>query len=107
MTEKANEKKHHKIMNYIGFGPDNAVKRKVLMQLLDADRRKVEIMVHDARVDGELICANDDGYFQPTTEEEIKRWLDRERSALRNRELALMGAKKALAEGKYPSEAGE
>ena len=103
MTEKKTESRHHAIMDYIGFGADRAVKRKVLQQQLDVDRRKIEVMVHDARVDGQLICANDDGYFQPTTEEEIKRWLNREQSALRNREQALMGAKKALAEGKYPS----
>ena len=92
-----------KIMDFIPEGRENAVSMWSLSLVLRTDQRSIRKMVHDARISGQIICSDENGYYQPTSDEEMTRWIHKEESSLISKNKALMPAKKAHAEGRYPS----
>lgn len=63
------------IIQYIGHGKENAVKRETLVQLTGLTDRKVRQEIENARHGGTIIINNQDGrgYFIPTDIEDIEK----------------------------------
>ena len=101
--KSAEDKKPHWIMEYIPVGAEHSIHMKTLGNLLHIDTRAVRSLIHAARLNGEIICGTNDGYFQPQTEEELDRWIRRAEASVKSTCIALHSAKRAKAEGRYPS----
>lgn len=96
-----------KIMDLIPEGRENAASMRYLAMICQRDERSIREMVKTARISGSIICGDDAGYFLPTCEEELARWIHRAESSLISTARSLQPAKKALAEGRYPKEKAE
>ena len=67
-------KKYEKLMSFIPLGRDNAISMRTLASLLKICDRDVRRVVLDARLDGELICGDDSGYYAPFDDMEALGW---------------------------------
>ena len=97
------EGKKHGIMDYIPSGQDNAVSMKSLASILHRSTREIRLMVRNARIDGEIIVGNEYGYYQPTCEEDLIRWIQKEEASAKGKFKMLQSAKDARDEHRYPS----
>jgi hypothetical protein len=61
-------------VSYIRKGGSNAISMDTLSRLTDSTPREVRQCVLNARLSGFIICSNENGYFIPETEHELKVW---------------------------------
>ena len=92
------DKKHAKLLDLIPEGRGNAISMKDLAGLLNCTVREVRKAVFNARIDGEVICGTDAGYYLPATREELKEYYTLRRGAALSSLKALKGARIRLAE---------
>lgn len=95
--------KKHRIMDHIPFGQDSAISMKALASIFHTGTREIRQMVRNARLDGEVIVGDEYGYYQPTCEEDLIRWIRKEEAAATGKFRMLQSAKDARDEHRYPS----
>ena len=59
------------LLALIPKGKENAVSNEALQGLLHQTRREVSQTIHDARMDGMIICSGNQGYYIPETDAEL------------------------------------
>ena len=84
------------IMQVIGTGQDNAVSLADLMLITGLRNRELRLLIADMRVRGSVICANSNGYFKPSTPDELKIWIRQEKARSRSINRGLRSAEKLL-----------
>ena len=92
------------IQSYLGTGKVNAVSMAELAGLMHTDLRGVRRKIHLARLSGAVIIGTDSGYYLPSCEEELRKYLSQQYQYLRSKKKALMAAEKAFLEGVLPSD---
>lgn len=97
------EGKKHRIMDYIPYGKDQSVSMKALASIFNKGDREIRLMVRNARLDGEIIVGDENGYYQPVYEEDLDRWIRKEEAAATGKFKMLQSAKDARDEHRYPS----
>lgn len=97
------EGKKHRIMDYIPCGKDQSVSMKALASIFNKGDREIRLMVRNARLDGEIIVGDENGYYQPVYEEDLDRWIRKEEAAATGKFKMLQSAKDARDEHRYPS----
>lgn len=95
--------KFSEILEYIPEGKENAVSMRYLADLLNKDTREIREKVLKARIDGHVIIGDENGYYKPSCEADLIGWIRRSEAALESKNKALLGARRALLEGRYPS----
>lgn len=66
MTDKRNAK----LLDLIPKGRGNAIGMKDLAMVLGISERETRKAIHKARLDGEVICGTDAGYYKPGSDAE-------------------------------------
>ena len=59
------------ILVLIPEGKENAVSNKELQKILNLPRREVSRLIHEARLNGAVICSNNHGYYAPANDQEL------------------------------------
>lgn len=72
-----------RLLAFIPEGEDNAISMYALSSFLGLSERQTRKIVELARLDGNVICSNDSGYFVPETVEELLRYERRVRARIR------------------------
>ena len=68
---------HRTILDHIPSGRMNAVSMRYLATILGTDRRRIRLLIENARIDGNIIAGTDDGLFIPETEAELREYINR------------------------------
>lgn len=63
------------LLELLGIGSENARTAKELGKLLNLESRTVMQEIHNLRIQGNLICANQHGLFKPKTIEDVKKFV--------------------------------
>ena len=87
------------IIDYIPYGKNNAISRRMLCQLTGLPDRMMRKAIEKARQQYPILNSQDgSGYFQPSSEEKplVERWLRQERSRERAVSNSTIGAQKWL-----------
>lgn len=87
------------ILDFIPKGRENAIKRSKLILLTGLSDRKIRELIADARRETVIInLQTGDGYYIPTTKEEIERFVKQEEHRLKSIGYSLKAARRALKE---------
>ena len=62
------------IMSILSEGEENAVKLCQLSKILNMNGRDITICINALRRNGEVICISHQGYFSPSTVDDVKRF---------------------------------
>ena len=65
------------ILEFIPKGEKNAISASTLAKIAGTDKRGVRHIIHTARTQGALIASGNEGYFQPETLPELKKFYRR------------------------------
>lgn len=84
------------IMNILSEGEENAVKLNQLSKLLNMSGRDITICINALRRSGEVICSSSQGYFLPSSVDDVKRFYRQMTSRQREIEKAKQSAKKYI-----------
>lgn len=87
------------IVNYIPIGQENAITREALSIRTGLTDRAIRELIAQARRDTAIINNQDGkGYYRPSGQEEIERYIKQESARAKSIFWCLRGAKKALKE---------
>ena len=86
------------IISVIGTGEQNAAHLKDIIKLTGITNRIVRKYIEDLRRSGAVIIANNKGYFFPSDEGEIKRYIRQEESRAKSIFYTLKSARQFLSE---------
>lgn len=85
------------IMKVIPEGRENAISAQALVGLTGCGTaRRLRLIVHKAREEGNVICSCQSGYYRPTTEAEIRSFINYLTRHSASTFVALQSAQKAL-----------
>lgn len=84
------------IMSILSEGEENAVKVRQLSKILDLSGRDITICINALRRSGEVICSSHQGYFLPSTVDDVKRFYRQMTSRQREIEKAKQSAKRYI-----------
>lgn len=84
------------IMSILSEGEENAVKVRQLSKILDLSGRDITICINALRRSGEVICSSCQGYFLPSTVDDVKRFYRQMTSRQREIEKAKQSAKRYI-----------
>ena len=66
------------ISDMIRAGEDNAVHLRELVKRTGLSGREVRSTIEDLRIAGDVIIANENGYFRPDNTTDLRRWINQE-----------------------------
>ena len=99
ITNDQNPKSPHRaILDRIPDGSQDAVSMRDLASSLGEVDREVRLRILKARCDGNIIAGTDQGYFIPTTVEELREYVRRNEQRVKTSCVALAPAKRLLKE---------
>ena len=84
------------IMSILSEGEENAVKVRQLSKILDLSGRDITICINALRRSGEVICSSRQGYFLPSTVDDVKRFYRQMTSRQQEIEKAKQSAKRYI-----------
>ena len=84
------------LISVIGTGEQNAIHLKEIIKLTKISNRLVRKYIEDLRRSGAVIIANDNGYFFPGTDAEIKKYIKQEESRAKSIFFTLKSARRYL-----------
>lgn len=84
------------IMSILSEGEENAVKVRQLSKILNMNGRDITICINALRRNGEVICSSHQGYFLPSTVDDVKRFYRQMTSRQREIEKAKQSAKRYI-----------
>ena len=85
-----------KLMSVLSEGEENAVKVEQLSKMLDMNRREITSCVNRLRQNGEVICSSNQGYFLPSTVDDVKHFYRQMTSRQREIEKAKQSANRYI-----------
>lgn len=80
----------------LGTGEENAVTSKQIKQSFGLTERELRKIVERCRRNGVYILSSDNGYFFPSSKEELQRFIRRENSRVKNQCITLSPMKRYL-----------
>ena len=85
-----------KLLDALGLGESAARTQSELTAITGFDARTTRKLLESARKRGAVICGSDAGRYLPETLDELKRYVKRVESQLRNEGAALQAARRLL-----------
>lgn len=86
------------LLTLIGHGADNAIHLADLVRLTGLESRIVRKRIETLRRSGHVICADESGYYFPSTYAELRHYVKRTEKQARSIFLTLRSARRRLAE---------
>ena len=87
-----------KLLSVIGHGEDNAITQREITKLTGIQPRDTRLILERLRKSGVVICSSDHGRFFPENIEELRAYINRVQSGVRNECVALAPARRLLSE---------
>ena len=87
-----------KLLSVIGTGEENAVTQKEITALTGLPPRETRLILERARKAGTVICSSNAGRFYPADAAELRAYIKRIDSGVRNECIALAPARRLLRE---------
>ena len=84
------------IMSVLSEGEENAIKVEQLSKILNMNKREITICVSKLRQNGEVICSSNQGYFLPSSVDDVKHFYRQMTSRQREIEKAKQSAKRYI-----------
>lgn len=97
-TPKKSDLQEDILLSLIGHGSDNGVHLADLVRLTGLDSRIVRKRIETLRRSGHVICADESGYYFPSTYAELSHYVRRTEKQARSIFLTLRSARRRLAE---------
>ena len=85
-----------KIADFLLTGKNNAISMTDLAHVVNIPERSVRLEILQARINGELICSCDKGYFLPETVDDIREYVVSRKTFLKTAGKALKPFVKAI-----------
>lgn len=76
-NDKRPNSPHRAILDHIPSGRMNAVTMRYLATVLGTDKRRIRLLIENARIDGNIIAGSNDGLFIPETDDELRDYINR------------------------------
>ena len=92
------------LISSIPEGAENAISMKNLAKRLDIGQRELRRLVMIARIEGNIILSNDDGYFTSHDRKDIRRYYQRIQNRQRSTAEALSAIRRELKKAEDDSE---
>lgn len=70
------------LIDCIPTGKENAVKCSELAKIFECNEREISLSINALRNDGVFICSDSDGYYKPSDDEDIKRFVKQMQSRI-------------------------
>lgn len=97
-TPKKSDLQDDILLSLIGYGADNGIHLADLVRLTGLESRIVRKRIETLRRSGHVICADESGYYFPSTYAELSHYVRRTEKQARSIFLTLRSARRRLAE---------
>lgn len=92
------KKSLNSLIDLIPTGRAAAISMRNLANILGVDERKTRQYVMRARMDGAIICSDENGYFIPTTREELQTYYNTVAKRQKSTAIAIAACRRKLKE---------
>lgn len=84
------------LIELLSEGKENAITASELAQIMDCNSREVTLYIHALRSQGKVICSSREGYFLPSSLDEVQRFYQQMTSRQYEIEKAKQSAKEYI-----------